>query len=441
MKKEKNLSENEDNVDFEKTLMENEDFSEYDYDKILDQIESLFEDEPNEEIETCDSYTEKDGEKLPNLIEGDFSNASLYEKVITNQLLGVFYSKNNYIISDDIKKQLLAIPKKFDERIDNIAYADTEIDGNFLRFKVDFRLGEEYSTAKLFLVEKLGYEFDKRSDTLVTYLGKFVEPTRINFYNRAYTYFNIGAEVDYMEIEKYVDLKGKLSLFGDRKFNPYVLMMLMNGLKDPTTKEFYNALLASATMDLGLFPEMSIGLSLLTNPGIFGIVNMFKLEREGLSDCILRNAYKNEFGKGKGGCEFCGEMGHGHGGHHHHHHEHGYGHGPRSEYGTSTPQNQFSGATFNPVDNFNSIQADAGINEKLNTTHSEFGRNDVANLTEASEYDQSLDATNESGGNLVTESEDTVSIEKSQGMENSIETNSLQQASQMTNVQEIERTL
>ena len=328
MKKKIESIEDEEYVDFEETLMEEEqDYDGYDYDKILDQIEDYFNGEPNEDIGPCDSYTEKNGEKLPNLIEGDFSNASLYEKVIANQLLGVFYSSKNYEISEDIVNQLLAIPKKFDERVDNIAYADTDIQGHFLRFRVEFKLGEEYSTAKLFLIEKLGPEFDRNADTLVTLLGEFFEPTRINFYNRAYAYFNIDAEVDYMEIDKFVELKGKLALFADRQFNPWVLMMLMRGMKDPTLKEYYNALLASATMDLELLPEMSLGLSLLTNPGMFGLMGLCKSE-QGFMDRLLGLAYDNEYGKGKGGCSFCRD--HEHDGHHHHHdhnHEH-HGKGP-----------------------------------------------------------------------------------------------------------------
>ena len=331
MKKKIESIEDEEYVDFEETLMEEEqDYDGYDYDKILDQIEDYFNGEPNEDIGPCDSYTEKNGEKLPNLIEGDFSNASLYEKVIANQLLGVFYSSKNYEISEDIVNQLLAIPKKFDERVDNIAYADTNIQGHFLRFRIEFKLGEEYSTAKLFLIEKLGPEFDRNADTLVTLLGEFFEPTRINFYNRAYAYFNIDAEVDYMEIDKFVELKGKLSLFADRQFNPWVLMMLMRGMKDPSLKEYYNALLASATMDLELLPEMSLGLSLLTNPGMFGLMGLCKSEPQGFMDRLLGLAYDNDFGKGKFGCTCQDEFGrhlncdHGlfgpHGQHGHHDH-------------------------------------------------------------------------------------------------------------------------
>lgn len=369
MKKKIESIEDEEYVDFEETLMEEEqDYDGYDYDKILDQIEDYFNGDPNEEIGPCDSYTEKNGEKLPNLIEGDFTNASLYEKVIANQLLGIFYSKKNYEISEDIINQLLAIPKKFDERVDNIAYADTEIQGHFLRFRVEFRLGEEYSTAKLFLIEKLGYEFDKNADSLVTFLGEFVEPTRINFYNRVYTYFNIDAEVDYMEIDKFVELKGKLALFADRQFNPWVLMMLMRGIKDPSLKEYYNALLASATMDLELLPEMSLGLSLLTNPGMFGLMGLCKSE-QGFMDRLLGLAYDNEFGKGKGGCSVCSE--HEHDGHHHHHHDHNH-----ERHG----RNSYDGQNVH-YDNF--VEASRGIDK-------EGIKEGLGDITEASQHDDSI---------------------------------------------------
>ena len=176
-----------------------------------------------------------------------------------------------------------------------------------MRFRVVFRLDREYSTAKLYIVERLDDNNNKNAKTVESLVAEFMEPTRLNFYNRAYTYFNISAEVDYLDIDKYVELKGKLALLEDRINNPWLFAMLMAGMKDPSRLELFNGHLATMLEELNMVEGFNalMGLDMLFSGNFFQMLGMSKLEA---LDGLLKPGYDfmegvHEHGNGFGNHE------------------------------------------------------------------------------------------------------------------------------------------
>ena len=77
-----------------------------------------------------------------------------YQKKQKNALLGDFDANGKYAVSDPvIVRNLLDIPKKFEEKNDNIVYASA-IKNNFvLNFKIEFKIEVDFCQANLYLIE------------------------------------------------------------------------------------------------------------------------------------------------------------------------------------------------------------------------------------------------------------------------------------------------
>lgn len=155
----------------------------------------------------------------------NYTKASLYQTIITNNLLGFFDETGDYDIPFELVSELIEIPKKLDERIGNTAYADTEVNGHFLRFKVEFSSNSGQSDAKLFIVEKVKDRQD--FDSITTFLTMFTLASEAGFMDKAYLEFNINAETSVLDIESYKNLKKKFDVMeGNFGYNLILLELL-----------------------------------------------------------------------------------------------------------------------------------------------------------------------------------------------------------------------
>lgn len=154
-----------------------------------------------------------------------YTKASLYQTIISNNLLGFFDETGDYDIPFELVTELIEIPKKLDERIGNTAYADTEVNGHFLRFKVEFSSNSGQSDAKLFIVEKVKDRQD--FDSITTFLTMFTLASEAGFMDKAYLEFNINAEASVLDIESFKNLKKKFDVMeGTFGYNLILLELL-----------------------------------------------------------------------------------------------------------------------------------------------------------------------------------------------------------------------
>lgn len=87
-------------------------------------------------------------------VESDFLSVLRLQTKQRNGLLGNFSSDGKYKISDEnILKELLNIPKKFQEKQDNVVYASSKLAEFVLNFKVVFDISESFCKANIFLIE------------------------------------------------------------------------------------------------------------------------------------------------------------------------------------------------------------------------------------------------------------------------------------------------
>ena len=106
-------------------------------------------------------------------VEQEYISILGYQIKQKNNLLGKFDGALNYKISDEkILEALINIPKKFDEKKDNVVYASTVFDTLkvVLNFKIEFDINESFGKARLYLIEiQHGIEEDVKH---ITKLGE-----------------------------------------------------------------------------------------------------------------------------------------------------------------------------------------------------------------------------------------------------------------------------
>ncbi len=85
-------------------------------------------------------------------IEKEFVEILNYQRKQENNLLGSFVEEK-YAIPDNIVKELISIPKKFDHFEDNIMYCATVLGEFVLNFKIEMDISPDYCSAKLYIIE------------------------------------------------------------------------------------------------------------------------------------------------------------------------------------------------------------------------------------------------------------------------------------------------
>ncbi len=121
-------------------------------------------------------------------IEKEFADILNYQRKQANNLLGIFDGEK-YVIPDDIVKELIAIPKKFDRIEENVLYCATILGEFVLNFKVEMEIAPDFCTAKLYMIE---IEHDIEEDIKhLTLLSEIVEPYMFEFRREVEKRWNI----------------------------------------------------------------------------------------------------------------------------------------------------------------------------------------------------------------------------------------------------------
>lgn len=95
-----------------------------------------------------------------------------YQAKQRNNLLGEFSSDGKYAIKDEkILKELILLPKKFDEKKDNVVYASTKIEDDIvLNFKLEFQMAEDFCRGTLSIIE-----IEQNADESIKHITKLDE--------------------------------------------------------------------------------------------------------------------------------------------------------------------------------------------------------------------------------------------------------------------------
>lgn len=88
-------------------------------------------------------------------VQKDYLSILYYQAKQRNNLLGEFSSDGKYAIKDEkILQELVLLPKKFDEKKDNVVYASTKIEDEIvLNFKLEFEMSESFCRGVLSIIE------------------------------------------------------------------------------------------------------------------------------------------------------------------------------------------------------------------------------------------------------------------------------------------------
>lgn len=88
----------------------------------------------------------------PEQIEREYADILNYQRKQRDNLLGN-YATGEYALPDEIKAELLKIPKKFGEIEDNVAHVSTILGRFVLNFKIVFTIDPDICNAKLYIIE------------------------------------------------------------------------------------------------------------------------------------------------------------------------------------------------------------------------------------------------------------------------------------------------
>lgn len=123
-------------------------------------------------------------------VESDFKSVLCYQTKQRDNLLGEFSKDGKYKLADEkMIQELISVPKKFDEKVDNVVYASTKMDSFVLNFKIELDISESYCNATLFLIEvEHGVEKDIKH---TTELANVVEIYSPKFKDNVYKIWNV----------------------------------------------------------------------------------------------------------------------------------------------------------------------------------------------------------------------------------------------------------
>lgn len=136
-------------------------------------------------------------------IKKEYQSVLLYQTKQRNNLLGEFLPDGTYKISDaKILSSLISVPKKFDDKNNNIVYAATKIDDVVLNFKIELNMAETYCNANLSVIEiEQGIEQDIKH---ITNLDSFVDVYSPKFKEDVYSRWKIYFDEEVYEKDDYL---------------------------------------------------------------------------------------------------------------------------------------------------------------------------------------------------------------------------------------------
>ena len=136
-------------------------------------------------------------------VKKEYLNVLLYQRKQRNNLLGEFFPDGSYKISNTkILEALIVLPKKFDDKNNNIVYASTKIDDVVLNFRIEFDISETYCNANLSIIEiENGVEEDVKH---VTNLDSFVDVYSPKFKENVYSRWKVYFDEEVYEKDEYI---------------------------------------------------------------------------------------------------------------------------------------------------------------------------------------------------------------------------------------------
>ena len=136
-------------------------------------------------------------------VKKEYQSVLLYQTKQRNNLLGEFLPDGTYKISDEkILSSLISVPKKFDDKNNNIVYAATKIDDVVLNFKIELNMAETYCNANLSIIEiEQGIEKDIKH---VTNLDSFVDVYSPKFKEEVYSRWKVYFDEEVYEKDDYL---------------------------------------------------------------------------------------------------------------------------------------------------------------------------------------------------------------------------------------------
>lgn len=142
-------------------------------------------------------------ETNPEQAKENYLEILYYQVKQRNGLLGTFDNKGKYKIDDEkIRGCLLNVPKKFDEKVDNVIYASARKNSRIINFKVVFEEGLDFSVATLYLIEiEHGLEEDVKH---LTELGKYENIQSPEFREKVFNEWKIWTEQDVFDKDDYL---------------------------------------------------------------------------------------------------------------------------------------------------------------------------------------------------------------------------------------------
>ncbi len=155
--------------------------------------------------------TEEKNEKLTLFWSGEEISTEYLSKYYENELddikaenilLGEFDKKGKYSFSQEVKKGLVAIKKRIDEKNDNSYFLIAKTTKNSFTFKMKvFDIeGKDLLGANLYIIEVVDdVRFLK---PLKTFVAQYVDKKNDEFINKAKYVFNINIEGEFNELEK-----------------------------------------------------------------------------------------------------------------------------------------------------------------------------------------------------------------------------------------------
>ncbi len=154
---------------------------------------NAIESQPEKKVPIADAKTAKN----------DYLEILRHEKKQKNGLLGTFDTNGKYKISDEnIFQSLLNVPKKFQEKVDNIVYASAQKDNLIINFKIELDLNVDFSSATLYLIEiEHGVEEDVKH---ITELDHFLNVHSATFIDEAFKAWKVWREEDVYEKDDFL---------------------------------------------------------------------------------------------------------------------------------------------------------------------------------------------------------------------------------------------
>lgn len=138
----------------------------------------------------------------------DYYKASIKEFEARNRLLGEVNEEGEYVISEDVRRNLALIPKEQLTEGYNLIEAYSRVATKDLFFVIEFEeeieAGRDDFVASLYIIEKVvGY---KNLQSLRSFVAKIVEPKSDEFWNKVRKVFNINPILMPIDEGKYMPL-------------------------------------------------------------------------------------------------------------------------------------------------------------------------------------------------------------------------------------------